>query len=322
MDLISFMERELDIADYFVSDDATKMCPVIKAKENNEMSAIGSGAQGAVYRITIDGKVYVVKKSRNYSHTSETGEYDGPTMTLEDAIRARRDLIPKYFPLESIYNLNHTFVQKAETKGKKNTKFMYPKLKEGWDKCLTDETIGVKTRKGMSSYLYDTFVYPEGSNICDNGNYSEALCSLLCSKLFTTGKCANFTEVFGVNVCAQESYDTLPNGEKFTNDVAIYDCTIMEILDKNTYDNLGYKKDKWLENLDYITIQVLFALSCMQRIHGIQHNDLHFGNVMFKKLDDGTRFNGNVLKDADYFSYTIDGQKVYLPNKGYIIKDH
>lgn len=318
MDLISFMERDLDIADYFVSDDATKMCPIIKAKENNETSAIGSGAQGAVYRIVIDGKAYVVKKTRNYSHTFESDYYEGSTMKLEDVIRLRRDLFPKYYPPEMVYDINHSFQQKM--KDKKKAKFAYPKLKEGWDKCLTDETISVETRKNMSSYRYDTFVYPEGSNICDNGNYSEALCSLLCSKLFTSGKCANFTEVFGVNVCAQESYSTLPNGEKVADGVTVYDCTVMEMLDKNAYDNLGYKKDLWVENLDYITIQVLFAMSCMQRVHGIQHNDLHFGNVMFKQLSDGTRFNGIVLSDADYFSYTIDDKKVYLPNKGYIIK--
>lgn len=318
MDLISFMERDLDIADYFVSDDAMKMCPIIKAKENSDVPVVGSGSQGAVYRITIDGKTYVVKKTRNYSHTFEDDYYDGPTMKLEDAIRLRRDLFPKYYPLEAIRNINHSFQRKM--KDKKKARFFYPKLKEGWDKCLTDEPILVETRKNMSSYIPDTFIYPAESNICDNGNYSEALCSLLCSKLFTSGKCANFTEVFGVNVCAQETYSTLSNGEKVADGVSVYDCTIMEILDKDTYDNLGYEKSMWLENLDYITIQVLFAMSCMQRIHGIQHNDLHFGNVMFKKLDDGTRFNGNVLGDADYFSYTIDDKKVYLPNKGYIIK--
>lgn len=318
MNLVSFMERELDIADYFVSDDATKMCPVIKAKESGDI--IGSGAQGAVYPITVDGKKYAVKKTRSHAYTLETEEYDGPVMSFEDVIRIRRDLIPKDIPDESIYNLNSPYGLHSKSKVRKGIRFAYPKKNEGWDKCQLKESILVRTRNEGSSYRENTFVYSEGENICDNGDYSEALCSMLCSKLFTTGRCANFTDVFSVSACTQESYDTLSSGEKITSGITTYDCTIMELLDGDVYDNLGQKRDMWAENLDYITIQILFAMSVMQRIHGIQHNDLHFGNVMFKKLDDGTRFNGTVLNDADYFSYTIDGQKVYLPNKGYIIK--
>jgi len=73
-----------------------------------------------------------------------------------------------------------------------------------------------------------------------------------------------------------------------------------------------------------IVIQTIFAISVLQRKFGIQHNDLHLGNIMLQELITGdgipAMFGLYDLSQAEYLKYEIDGKEIYLKNNGFLVK--
>lgn len=63
-----------------------------------------------------------------------------------------------------------------------------------------------------------------------------------------------------------------------------------------------------LETLKIIYFQIYVALYCMRKYFNLYHNDLHYGNVLYRKI-----------KPGGYIKYIIDGQSIIVPNIGYIM---
>jgi hypothetical protein len=286
--ILGFMERDLDIADFVNS----KMCPLVREYVDHK-KPVGTGAGGDVYVINVEGKRYAVKKSVNHGFTKGLPMIsDGPIeeeMTLNDAIA---------------HHLEHTSRTISKFTVDELSRTSYIERRDSDKVCKTDKDVICKVHieEEVRSLVSTTFVYPKGSYMCKNTGYIEALVSELCSRLYTSRKCTNFVEVFGMSTCAHV-------GEL---GMEVYDYTFMEVLDSTVWKFLKPRRfeDDYEDHITNIIIQVLFAISSMQRIYGIQHNDLHADNVMCL-FDE---------REAEYFSYDIDGTRVYLPNMGYIVK--
>ena len=80
----------------------------------------------------------------------------------------------------------------------------------------------------------------------------------------------------------------------------------LEYLDSD-FESL-YKKNININFLSSILFQIIAAIIIINKTFGIKHNDLHIGNIMFKKTN---------LK---FLYYIIDKQKYRIPTFGYIMK--
>ena len=324
-EILHLIERNDEISQYFTQSNAVKRCPLIF---NNSASSkfIAKGVQGSVSTFSLgipgDTKEYVVKKSLNpnYELARKFLITTKQSMTLKEiAERDIRDDIPH----DLFYSINGGRENSVVKKGKvymmislkkdSTCKSIEPFLYDKW----WFEDFNASTGKNMLRSV-DTgkmFEYPKGSFLCDTETYTEYPMGLLCASLYEKGKCANFIEIIGFSMCAPKP--------KISDKPAVYDYTFMEKIHGSVRKNLLEHRNFSEELVDSIIIQTYFALSSMQRILGIQHNDLHNDNVMFQditKVPGGVDFDGNNLNEADYFSYDIDGTKIYFRNLGLIAK--
>lgn len=63
-----------------------------------------------------------------------------------------------------------------------------------------------------------------------------------------------------------------------------------------------------IKTIKIMYFQIYVALYCMRKYFNIYHNDLHYGNVLFRKV-----------KKGGYIKYIIEGQEIIVPNIGYIM---
>lgn len=63
-----------------------------------------------------------------------------------------------------------------------------------------------------------------------------------------------------------------------------------------------------IRTLKIMYFQIYIALYCMRKYFNIYHNDLHYGNVLFRKI-----------KQGGYIKYIVQGQSIVVPNIGYIM---
>jgi len=324
-EILHLIERNDEISQYFTQSNAVKRCPLIF---NNSSSSkfIAKGVQGSVSTFSLgipgDTKEYVVKKSVNPNYVVErkTLSTTKESMTLKEI--ADRDI--HNIPHELFFSLNggsgRSIVKNGKSYlsvGMKNEQTCKSTEPIVYDKWWYEDFYNAKEGKNMLRSIDSgkMFMYPEGSFLCDTETYTEYPMGLLCASLYESGKCANFIEIIGFSMCAPKV--------KLSEKPAVYDYTFMEKIHGSVRKNLLGHPNFSEELVDGIIIQTYFALSSMQRILGIQHNDLHNDNVMFQditKVPDGVDFDGNNLNDADYFSYDIDGTKIYIRNLGLIAK--
>jgi serine/threonine protein kinase len=319
MALSVFLEFGDDISDYFSSQNVIERCPLINNEIMPKARFLSSGAQGGVYSVVLDGKKYAIKKSRNHGYFVRDVAVPDEVKTLGEALAYLNTHIKdlQIISVDTFYQFNkgdeNTILSKREVS-------ILVRRNKDYDCKLKDE-LETHVLDDSSSCLTDKFTYPKGSFLCDNSDYTEYVISVLCANLEKNGICVNFNNVFGFSMCTSSD---------MFGKMQVFDYTFMELLD----DSLDGGLEPYVEEYDYdderrdeilgsVAIQILFALSAMQRIYGIQHNDLHAANVMIKKLGefgDDVMYNGYNLTKADYFSYELDGLMLYIKNEGFLCK--
>lgn len=340
-DVFRLIDRGDELVKYFTDSNAVSNCDAIF---NNMKSStfIAKGVQGSVSTIslgnTMDKREYVVKKAASPSVMVESHRAKDLLMKLRLTGRVTFEQVGKRLPEDLLGGMSIDAFYEVNNATKATVVVLHEplytiRLRKSYrgvcktSKPLTAEKFWVSD--GVSILMpssitsprnFGNFVYPIGSYLCSSETYTEYIIGLLCARLFETGKCINFIDVYGFSMCSP----SLVGGES----KGIYDYTFMERIHGSIRKNLKNVKmfnssPRDTEDLvDGVIIQTYFAVSAMQRIHGIQHNDLHNDNVMFQDLSKvaDAKFGGKDVKSADYFSYDIDGTKVYFRNCGVIVK--
>ena len=325
-----------ELSDHFLGPESVDRCPAIF--NNLKYSKyIAKGKQGEVYTIRLgdNNAEYIVKKAVDdlYKVIRHTSPYDGIQRTLGDVIDKYLVNTPKHLqvPRELVLAIN----------GGDRNKILFPgstvydiEKNPARSRCVIKKPLVCTqyvVRNATKIFVGRKFIYPEGSYLCRNENYVEYVNGVLCASLLNSGKCANFADVLGFSLCTTDPPrpNKVPTPNSFdvgdnVRDMGVYNFTFMELIHGDNFakpPGHGLPTERKHEIYDSTAIQTIFAISAMQRIHGIQHNDLHSKNVMYHDLSKkDIIFNGESLKDADYFSYDIDGTVVYFKNTGHIVK--
>lgn len=314
-EVLEIVERDGEMMDYFVSSGVMGRCPFLESHLDLDVS-LGKGAYGSVFKIRTQRRdeTYAVKRVKSRTYQVKEEVWSLPKANLRDILSYLKFSIDGPLNEDLFHMLNKGNALKS------GDRYLIPIVKISPCKLTTPVSVEVytidqphqgdphdRTRIRLTG---DTFTIPSGSYMCDYPNYTEYPISVLCTHLLLEGECINFLDVFGFSMCA--------------NDKMIYDYTFMEAVDGSLKDILRQKKFPITENIvDSIYIQVVFAICSMQRLIGIQHNDLHCGNVLLKILSNSdtlTRFNGKELQRMEFFKYTLDGTHIYLPNDDVIAK--
>lgn len=337
--VLGIIERRDEMMDYFTMTGAMKRCPNIDVAMKTS-TFISKGEGGEVRTITLDvngrNKQYAVKKVPNNNYLISYGELplviEGKDLMLGMELKYLAEIfgILGSVPEALIIRLNGGNPDKMFRAGDSFYSATLNKKVVCKTKTRTVVAKHFFSPEGSSKTRYatiksaDNFVYPEGSFLCHNEVYSEYAIGLMCSRLEEEGKCINFINILGFSMCSQK-----PKVDFFGNQTKLFDYTFMELIHGSVRKDL-FSHAKYKANpegvIDSIIIQTYFAISSMQRILGIQHNDLHNDNVMFQDIfkmkAEGYEktYRGKRLCNADYFSYTIDGKKIYFKNYGFIAK--
>lgn len=321
-----------EIASFFLNEE-TMSCPLVNA---NIGGVLGKGVQGTAYAIKLgDGnsRNYVVKVSKETLFKVKDQTNQGKRVTVGDlaAISHKEKGVPihifvmmnggdptRIIRARGVYKDVYPNVLEGYTPGVgyvcKTTKDEYS-TKLSWEYSLNESTDKRFAFGPLRLNRTDErFVFPKGSYLCDTDTFPEYINGLLCSSLLERGECINFLHVFGFGLC------------NFNKDgkSSLKDYTFMEKIDGDI--NSLWKKlpqDEFTVVADNLFIQVLFAISIMNRRLGIQHNDLHTGNVFYEKIDGDKSivFDGQTItKDTKFLEYIIDGERCVIPFLGYIAK--
>lgn len=334
-EVLQLIERGDEISQHFTNSGAVERCPLI-FQNSAKSRFIAKGVQGSVSTFSLgipgDRKDYVVKKAlnRNYvvsEHTfSGHGSTNGSERTTLGKFYGGMSKDFKTTPAEMFYSINGGSENTTLNPGDKY--FLITNKAEGgckstavvvYEKWWYESFYDTVTKKNMlrSIDTGERFEYPKGSYLCKSDAYTEYAIQLMCAQLSSSGKCVNFIDLFGFSMCAP------PTPDEKTGKPGVYDYTFMEMVQGSVRKNLKRHSFFGEELVDSIIIQTYFAISTMQRVLGIQHNDLHNDNVMFQdiyKANGEVMFAGQNLRDADYFSYEIDGTVLYFRNLGVIAK--
>lgn len=159
------------------------------------------------------------------------------------------------------------------------------------------------------------FVFPKGSYLCDTDAFPEYVNGLLCSTLLEKGECINFLHLFGFGLC------------DFRNKKAVTSLKDYIFMEKISGDINSLKKkvpeDDFIGIADNLFIQGLFAISMMNRKLGIQHNDLHTGNMFYEHVTEGRTIvfgDAIITEKTTHLEYSIDGRLITIPFIGYLAK--
>lgn len=159
---------------------------------------------------------------------------------------------------------------------------------------------------------------------CYNEQYPEFIIGSICAKFYLENKCINFLNVFGFSSClggkiseVRENYYKIEGNqfifmEKSEGSLSsISKCIAGDFMK----DKVDFKEDIQ----DSIVIQTLFAIAKYQTL-GIQHNDLHFGNIFYESINKDTEYEGSKLMEFEHFRYIINETSVYISFCPLIIK--
>jgi len=177
---------------------------------------------------------------------------------------------------------------------------------------------------GDVNYTVDwsNIIIPKGSYICDNKSFSELVIAVYAGKLYRDNICINFFNTYSMFTCV--------NPKQYGRDFNEYtQYTFMDKIDGDLWKiRTCVTVDKYIEEnkrispdiTDGVYIQTLFAISAYQQYYKISHNDLHLENVFVEFVTPKTMFNGEKLKDVDYYHYSIDGNDIYIPAIPVLVK--
>jgi serine/threonine protein kinase len=332
-EVLTIVESGGEMMDYFLSSKVLKRCPFIEHNVKVRSEKIGAGSYGKVYSVLSPdaSRVYAVKKTKNRIFKIIEHVWHDQMMKLSDIaalLTFSEDLDVDW---KLFYALNGNNQDRYVRKGEYYYSAIYRKKKIG---CKVKKPIQVrqfqienhapgeydhlpfKSRpREKKVYTGKVFDVPPGSYVCENDTYIEYVIGVLCASLVSKLKCANFLDVFGFSMCSQPSHIITPK---------LFDYTFMERIDYPVIDLYRKGKVTATESIvDSIYIQTLFAICAMQRVLGVQHNDLHLGNVFLidlKKTDWPVLYNSRDLRYVEYFEYEIDGTKIYIKNEGLLVK--
>ncbi len=161
--------------------------------------------------------------------------------------------------------------------------------------------------------VLETITIPKGSYLCMNEIYSEFLIGLLCSNLART-KSINFLDVMDLSMCPESKSEAMlkdksDDGSRSSRDgsASVSDTSYMfqELMTGTINDGL-------ISLNDSILIQVFHAIACYQENYAISHNDLHAGNILYKKYEG--------LEETTHLAFILDDIVLYIPKPKYIIK--
>jgi len=332
---LSIINHGGEMMDYFLGSKVLKRCPFIEANVKVRSEKMGEGSYGKVYSVLSPdaSRVYAVKKTKNLIFKIKEHVWDDAPMKLKDiaallTFSEELDVDWKLF-----YMLNGNDPERSVRKGEYYYSAIYRDNKKEITRCKLKKPYEIniyyyinhlpgeydhlpyKSRPRQNKvYTNKRYIFPAGSYMCKNDTYPEYVISVLCATLVNQYKCANFLDVFGFSMCSQKSKVITPK---------LFDYTFMERIDYPIVD-LTKNKVMITESLiDSLYIQTVFAICAMQRTYGIQHNDLHLGNVFLINLRTTgwpVNYNGKDLRYAEYFEYEIDGNKIYVKNEGYLVK--
>lgn len=297
-EVLHLFDIHSEILFYLTGQSNTTQCILTNAKI---ATRLGKGKQGKVFSIDLGDnthKQYVVKLSEDTLYEIVDAYHFGKRpiamKALAERVHTDLGLSPDIF-----LALNDP--DRIVEPGEKYTSVQFIADKRG---CKTHEPY---TTQEYINHDYEhiptgrSFVFPEGSYICNSDNHAEYMMSVICGDLERKGICENFLDVIGFSMCVRKK--------------KLRDYVFMEKID----GDLNHLKDDirrgaLTENvegvIDSIFLQTLFALSVMNRVAGVQHNDLHTGNVFYKRIATHPKF----------FKYTLDGKDIYIPNEGYLVK--
>ena len=332
-EVITIVESGGEMMDYFLSSKVINRCPFIEHNVKVRSEKIGAGSYGKVYSVLSPdaSRVYAVKKTKNRIFKIVEHVWQDHPMKLSDIaalLTFSEDLDVDW---KLFYALNKNNPERYVRKGEYyysaiyRTKNIGCKLKKPnsvEEFYIVNHAPGEYDHLPFKSrpqekkvYTGKVFDIPKGSYVCENDTYIEYVIGLLCATLVSKLKCANFLDVFGFSMCSQSSKLITPK---------LFDYTFMERIDYPVIDL--YRKGKVTATesvVDSIYIQTVFAICAMQRILGVQHNDLHLGNVFLidlRKVGWPIMYNGRDLRYVEYFEYEIDHTKVYVKNEGLLVK--
>jgi len=161
-----------------------------------------------------------------------------------------------------------------------------------YKKCLVEKYAEYKSNIDSN----DILIVHKDSIMCSSSEYTEYIIGALLGQLKLQGTCLNFVENFNFSLCLSEDSAHIYNFMEYINGIPLY---------TQLYNNYKYH-DGETSNLDIIILQILFAVETMQRL-GINHNDLHPGNVLLTYLPLSS------ANDTEIFNYNIDGVNLCFP---------
>lgn len=327
--LVEILDRGEEIIDYFASQ--TERCGRL-LELLPHAKFIAGGVYGGVYLFELEGVEYVVKKvvSERYNVVRYFHPPDRARVgfgEIADIFSAKRD--HKRFDRNAFLHANHSSADDFIEPGTHYyVPFLRPKVP-----CKIKKNHEVQKYYFVPSEVeigrYDkvqtveSYVYPKGSYVCASPTYTEYIIGVTLS-----GVTENFLKVLGFSMCASVSGGhelTTHHAQRVVKEVhegspIFYDYTFMERVDGTLIDmqrslsGVEMTRESVDAIIENIYVQVLFAMSFMQRKFIIQHNDLHLNNIGFLKVE--TRSGAK----AEKLSYTIDGERIIIPNLGFVTK--
>jgi len=197
---------------------------------------------------------------------------------------------------------------KNKKRALKSQAICHSKLLEEQCNLITNSIeLGEFKYKIIENKIYDYIEYP---NII-----SEIIISGEINKLIKTNCCIHFVETISFFQIKNQFY------------------TIMELLDGRIENLLEFLEVTSLTVDIYINIlvQMLYTIYALHTLN-ISHNDLHYGNILFKKIKspnlssekntmiDDFLIDGKSTKNIEYFEYNIDGVNIRIKNMGFVLK--
>jgi len=142
---------------------------------------------------------------------------------------------------------------------------------------------------------------------------SEPLINVVIKKIINNNICVNFAE----------TYKTIMDYKSMKIFLFMESCD-GEFIEFEKIMGRKMSVDDYINSL----IQIFYALYTL-KLNNIIHSDIHFGNILIKKINSVrypeitqniTKINGIDTKNIEAFSYVIDEETFILPNLGFIIK--
>lgn len=276
----------------------SSMCPLI-GSEIEVVKELGRGSFGTAYLVKIPGmgyKQYVAKRISALSEP-EFFDLDGPV-----ALEYIADFIEKDSMISAgaLIAVNGGDPKKMIVPENGKVKIYIPTYAT---MCKTEGPTLVSKSSGDGQDVN----IPTGSYLCENNQYSEYINGLLCAELYRNGTSVNFIDIFSFITCPEDTMD----GNDIQDRGAQY--VFMERIDSDLINYLGnLSKAQLKTQVENIYIQTLHAILCYQRTYQLQHNDLHDGNIFIERIKKESKYKGEILYDADWFHYSVDGTDLYM----------